>query len=443
MSHISSQMSKIIACYTILVHYLVLGDFNTTRISFGSCSFPHKDTSIFNIMSQRNPDIFIWTGDATYLDYENYDPSSAMDTITVAVNGGIDPAPIDTWEKTWNIMNADANYKQFIDTLPVLTGVWDDHEYGLNDANGLNNFKNKDYAQTLYLNFLNVSQNDSKRFQKGLYEHIEFTIDLNFESSQKTKIIDIILLDTRYFSQINGKGNILGEIQWNWLENIIKNKISNDNELTMIISSTQFAPVSRSGRETWGINYKESQKRLYKLLIEHNKSKRVILISGDIHQGSIMKTTCLNKANPNQRQNIFEICSSGLTHANHYNEDYLLRIDEMKADYTWFDGVEQCVYTGRNFGEIEIEWKWNQNISDFEIKNIDGLIFNIDGDKECELDIPLWNDNNNNINYDENGYYLTDLDDYRCYGGIKQFSQADVDSQSFKQIMFIIVIYGG
>eukprot|EP01084_Bolivina_argentea_P280129 478986_1 len=266
MSHISSQMSKIIACYTILVHYLVLGDFNTTRISFGSCSFPHKDTSIFNIMSQRNPDIFIWTGDATYLDYENYDPSSAMDTITVAVNGGIDPAPIDTWEKTWNIMNADANYKQFIDTLPVLTGVWDDHEYGLNDANGLNNFKNK---------------------------------------------------------------------------------------------------------------------------------------------------------------------------------DYLLRIDEMKADYTWFDGVEQCVYTGRNFGEIEIEWKWNQNISDFEIKNIDGLIFNIDGDKECELDIPLWNDNNNNINYDENGYYLTDLDDYRCYGGIKQFSQADVDSQSFKQIMFIIVIYGG
>ncbi len=79
--------------------------------------------------------------------------------------------------------------------------------------------------------------------------------------------------------------DILGEEQWKWLENIFKN---NNETFTLIASGTQILPIDRFLTECW---IPQSRVRLFNLLEKYNKSG-VILLTGDIHNGQILRTPC-------------------------------------------------------------------------------------------------------------------------------------------------------
>jgi alkaline phosphatase D len=51
-------------------------------------------------------------------------------------------------------------YKKVRESIPVI-GVWDDHDYGLNNGNILN--ERKDIMKEIYLNFINESSTSDRR----------------------------------------------------------------------------------------------------------------------------------------------------------------------------------------------------------------------------------------------------------------------------------------
>jgi len=79
---------------------------------------------------------------------------------------------------------------------------------------------------------------------------------------------------------------MLGQVQWIWFEDILR---TSNETFTLIVSPTQILPFNRILTEAW---YGESRKKLFSIIGKLKKSG-VILITGDIHEGEILKTFCV------------------------------------------------------------------------------------------------------------------------------------------------------
>ncbi len=219
-------------------------------------------------------------------------------------------------------------YQQLIKQTNVI-GTWDDHDYGANDAG--KEFSKKVESQQLLLDFLDVPKNVPLRSRKGVYS--------SYNINNQIAKVKIILLDTRYFrdtlTKVNGKntlnwnGEILGEAQWTWLENELKNS---EADIHIIGSSIQVIPMEHRF-EKWN-NFPLERQRLFNLITTY-KVNRPIFISGDRHIGEISKIDWIN-------QPMYDITSSSLTHgwSNRREETNQHRIGPL-------------VYT-ENYGLIEI-----------------------------------------------------------------------------------------
>jgi len=177
--------------------------------------------------------------------------------------------------------------------------------------------------------------------------------------------LNVIVLDTRYFRSNltkdptgvkryipnkNNKGTMLGDEQWQWLENELNKSTSNFN---IIISSIQFLSYQH-GFESWG-NMPLEVKKL-KNIISNSQAKGVIIISGDRHIAEISKDSILNFDYP-----LIDFTSSGMTHS-----------------YTEFTGEENKfrisgVVSQKNFGILKFDF--NENKVDFEIRGENNVLF--------------------------------------------------------------------
>ena len=187
----------------ILLLFLI---FSTTAhisaqtIAFGSChkvNDPNSNLILTSIADQR-PDAFIWLGDMVY---------------------GKDGNP-EHLSKRFDQLKSKSSYQNLLQSTTVY-GTWDDHDYGLNNAG--RDYKHKDRSRADLFAFLNVPK-DSPAYQRnGAYQ--------SYDLSPKIKLI---LLDNRYFKSEYApkpyndpyppdyEGTILGEQQWDWLENLLK-----------------------------------------------------------------------------------------------------------------------------------------------------------------------------------------------------------------------------
>ena len=203
---------------------------DTFTIAFGSCNNQVLENHLWNEIAKNNPSVWIWGGDIIY--------SDTYDMAYLAEN--------------YQKQKSNIAYANFCKKVAILA-TWDDHDFGLND--GGTEYDQKDASQQLFLDFCDVKKEDERRSQKGIYSSKDYSIGKN--------AIKIILLDTRYFRtsltrdtitskryQPNnyGDGTMLGETQWKWLENELKNSKANFN---VIMSSIQFLS-SEHGFETWG-----------------------------------------------------------------------------------------------------------------------------------------------------------------------------------------------
>lgn len=301
-----------------MANLLQAGD--STTIAFGSCNLVDADQRYWRTVAAAKPDLWIWLGDNIYAD----DGLSATLTEPERVKVMEERFRTGGVAERWRRQYENPEYAVFRQEVTV-TGIWDDHDYGLNNA-GIG-FTMKEQAESLFLDFLGVEGDDPRRSRPGIYA------TRLLGSGERS--VRLILLDTRYFAEVPGgpEADLLGEAQWSWLEKVIG---SSEAPVNIIASGIQVLAPSHS-YERWG-HYPQAQERLLKLIRESGL-RGALFISGDRHIGEIALRN--DSATPYP---LADLTSSSLTHS-----------------WTNFPGEPNALRTGpvvtvNNFGLIEVDW---------------------------------------------------------------------------------------
>lgn len=249
------------------------------RIAFGSCNNQDEPQPLWHDIANEGIAMWIWLGDNIYADTEDMGEMKRM----------------------YDKQKVNARYKAFREAVPTIIGTWDDHDYGIND--GGKEFAQKERSRDLALEFLDVPKTSAVWNREGLYQ--------SYELEYQDKTIRAILLDCRYFKdpikrtkkgyEANEDAELLGEAQWQWLEEELKK----EEDLLIVASGVQIIPEEHRF-EKWA-NFPTERARLFNLLKDEN-AQQIVLLSGDRHIGEISRV----KAGD---QTIYEVTSSGLTHS--------------------------------------------------------------------------------------------------------------------------------
>lgn len=282
-----------------------------SKIAFGSCTnqFIGNNPEIYYSIIKFRPDLFVWVGDVIYADlfrfpfrYPNPD--------------------LKAWNSKYETLKSSDEY-QALSATSMITGVWDDHDYGIN--NGGKSFANKTLAKTLFLNFID---DGSIRDHEGIYHSFSF------------KDLKLILLDIRWFRDDKDvNGDSLGEEQWAWLENQLGSK----EKIKIIANGLQVNTFDRIGpAEKW---HDKSRLRLWELV---SKYKGILLLSGDVHYAEILKVHCA-------KYPIIEFTSSGMGHSVYTTYSWISWF--ILNFFQAFNFNVGPKFGWKNFGSIEIDWE--------------------------------------------------------------------------------------
>lgn len=253
-------------------------------IAIGSCNRQDLPQTIWPVIASNNPDIWIWLGDNIYADTEDMEAMRQM-----------------YLQQKFN-----PDYAAFRDKTPVF-GIWDDHDYGVND--GGKEFEPKGASRDLMLDFLDVPTDAAVRQRAGGYQSYTF--------GPEGKQVKLILLDGRYFRDAlkenpdkttrylkNETGDILGEAQWDWLAAELDSSNANIHLIACGIQMLAEEQVF----EKWA-NFPAARQRLLDLLTE-KRPGNTLLLSGDRHISELATLEI-----PGWENMLYEVTSSGLTHA--------------------------------------------------------------------------------------------------------------------------------
>jgi alkaline phosphatase D len=298
------------------------------RIAFGSCAKHWQHQPIWETITEQNPDLFLFLGDAIYADT---DGTTAWTVTEKQLQG------------EWNRLADKPEYQRFRSQVPIMA-TWDNHDYGTH--NGGAEFELKEVSKRIFLDFFGEPVDSARRKRAGLYDAKFF--------GPEGKRVQVILLDTRTFrgpfkadsrdkeerAKIGKVGKyiphddpsvpFLSEEQWQWLEAELRKPA----EIRLVCSSTQVIPNTK-GMDEWGC-YPHARRRLFEL-IDQTRASGVILLSGNVHFAKISQAKA--PAYP-----LLEFTSSGMTHVD--------------LEYAHADNPSRLAgpMTNLNFGFIEIDW---------------------------------------------------------------------------------------
>jgi alkaline phosphatase D len=205
-------MCKKISCAVSFLYFflffMVHGDQDEKpieHIGFGSCLDPRASHPILFTVARERPDVFIFLGDNIYAD-------TTDENVMRARYRELEESPV----------------FQRLSAVCRLLAVWDDHDYGANDAG--KDYAMKQQSEHLFEDFRKIGEDSPRRQRKG---------------------VQVILLDTRYFRtplkrgkhrpthargpylpQSDPGSHILGSEQWEWL----RTELLNPAQVRLIIS---------------------------------------------------------------------------------------------------------------------------------------------------------------------------------------------------------------
>ena len=302
-------------------------------IAFGSCLQEKRPQPIWESVIAAKPDLFVLLGDNIYGDTRDMKKLRGK----------------------WDVFAAKPGFRKLRAQCRILA-TWDDHDYGENDA-GVE-YPKKVESQQIFLDFLGEPQDSPRRKTPGIYD--AKTI------GPEGKRVQFILLDTRYFrgalrrapkrepgkgpyvASLDAKAEVLGEAQWKWLEE----KLREPAEVRVIASSIQVVSTTH-GWETWG-NFPRERQRLLDLL-KKTKANGAIILSGDRHSAEISK---LEGALPYP---LFDVTASAMNQKQ--------KPDEEKNPHRVGDR-----YFRENFGLLRINWSKPEPDITMEIRDLDGKV---------------------------------------------------------------------
>ncbi len=264
----------------------------TTKIAFGSCGHQTEPQPVLSLAASYKPDLFIYLGDNIYGDTDN----------------------MDTLKAKYAQLSAKPEFQQLAGNTKMLA-IWDDHDYGRNDAGKYYPFKLQ--SKEIFLEFFKEPATSERRKHEGIYhaEYLQYgdkTVQVILLDN-RTFRSDLLLYDTlaklpreNYFYTPEYKPHtsvdsvLLGEAQWQWLEKELVRKA----DLRIVASGSQFG-IEYNGYEAWA-NFPHEQKRLLQL-IKKTRAAGVLFISGDVHYAEI------SKLEEPGLYPIYDITSSGIT----------------------------------------------------------------------------------------------------------------------------------
>lgn len=220
------------------------------RIAVLACHRQFEPAPALNRYLDLQADLCLWIGDNVYADAPE------------------DPAFI---QLCYDTLGAKPAFRQLLKTDYLAT--WDDHDFGLNDAGASYRFKRE-------------SKNMFRRFWQ-----LEQMIPADQEGIYYGKIlragnrnVQILMLDVRYNREQPGPvSDVLGEVQWAWLENQLRQPA----DLRLIVSGFQILLDADAGSETWD-RFPKAKERLFET-IRRTKAEGVVFLTGDQHYAEVSR----------------------------------------------------------------------------------------------------------------------------------------------------------
>jgi alkaline phosphatase D len=300
-----------------------------TRITFGSCVSENRSMAFWDVIAAQNPQAFLLIGDNVYGD-----------------TGSLSDADIPTLTASYRRLSSRQEFDRFRRSVPMMT-TWDDHDFGANDAGGT--FAFKEHAEKIYETYW--SSSDEVRSRPGVYESRII--------GPEGKRVQFIILDTRFFRSdlarlpyrdpgpslgwyipsTDPKATVLGNDQWQWLEQ----ELAKPAELRFIVSSIQMI-TSAHGFESW-YNFPKERERFYSLLANKNVNNAIFL-TGDRHSGGFYKASVPGVSKP-----LWDFTSTSLNFAFGKGDGGDKEPDAARVGGLW--GIP-------NFGQIDIDWAAKQ-----------------------------------------------------------------------------------
>jgi alkaline phosphatase D len=328
-------MKKVVCTLALVILWQIgLSQKDLTRIAFGSCSEEDTEEQMWPDIVAQKPQLWIWLGDNVYADTHD----------------------MNLLRTQYQKQKTNSEYQKLLETCPVI-GIWDDHDYGVNDAGKL--YTKKKESKEELLRFLDVPPHAEVRKHEGAYSA--------YTAGEGKKKVKVILLDTRYFRdtlyrssekgkryETNKTGDVLGEEQWKWLEKELKDS---DAAITIIGSSIQFIAEDH-GYEKWA-NFPSARQRLIQLL-SRIKPKNTFFISGDRHIAEISKMNI-----PELSYELYDFTSSGLTHT---------WSDSSMTSEVNHNRVGDLIIQ-KTFGLLEIDWTEKQPKVSLEIRGYKNVLY--------------------------------------------------------------------
>ena len=258
-----------------------------TRIAFGSCCQQNRAQPVWDAVRAGRPEVLLLLGDNIYGDTED----------------------MKVLRDKYAALEANPGFAALRASCP-LRAVWDDHDYGKNDAG--KEYPLKRESQAAFLDFLRVPADDPRRAQEGTYFSETF--------GPPGRRVQVIGLDTRYFRDAleeipkaertrlgpyrptaDTTRSMLGEAQWTWLAGVLREPA----ELRLVLTSVQF--VSEDHRWEGWATFPHERTRLVRL-IRDTGAKGVVFLSGDRHRGEISR----DDIHPDRPYPMIDITASGL-----------------------------------------------------------------------------------------------------------------------------------
>lgn len=301
-----------------------------TRIGFGSCANEGKSQPIWDAIDAHRCDLFVFLGDNIYGD------SRDMSVIRAK----------------YAQFAAQPGFARLRATTPIVA-VWDDHDFGENDAGG--DYPMKDQTRQMFLDFWGEPAGSPRRDRDGVYASYVFgppgrrvqvilpdlrfnrtplvKLDLggaDYETWGRARLAAGLPMPGPYARNPDHQATMLGERQWQWLEK----QFEVPAEVRLFGSSLQVL-ADFTGWEAW-INYARDHERLIDLIRRKN-ANGVVFLSGDIHYAE------LSKQDVNVPYTLWDLTSSGLTEEWPVPTPNSNRVGE--------------VFPKANFGTIDIDWQ--------------------------------------------------------------------------------------
>lgn len=301
-----------------------------SRIAFGCCADQERPQPVWDPVLARRNDLFIFLGDNIYADTRDMAVMNAKYAKLAAIPG----------------------FRRLRDTTP-LVAVWDDHDFGENDAGG--DYPMKEQSRRIFLDFWAEPADSPRRDRDGIYasyvfgppgERVQVILpDLRFNRTAMTPMALVgaeyeawgqkrvaagLPLPGPYVRNPDHAATMLGERQWAWLER----QFDVPAELRLFGSSVQVL-ADATGWEAWA-NFARDQGRLFDV-IRRKRAHGVLFLSGDIHYAE------LSKLDVNVPYPLWDLTSSGLTEEWRVPTPNANRASEVIAD--------------ANFGWIDVDWR--------------------------------------------------------------------------------------